>query len=105
LQRNAGFSAERFAGAMIRYGQELYGQLADNPAYRAAAEATIPAEFRVPGAAEHPLFVQADFGLIVCSQMARSRRGWLKFKAFPHLRIASDAGAAIPGGVRIYPKI
>jgi hypothetical protein len=49
---------------MVRYGQELYLQLANNPAYRAAAEATIPAEFRVPGAAEHPLFVQADFGLI-----------------------------------------
>jgi len=49
---------------MVRYGQELYGQLADNAAYRTAAEATIPAEFRVPGSAEHPLFVQADFGLI-----------------------------------------
>lgn len=49
---------------MVRYGQELYGQLAANPAYLKAAEATIPKEFRVPGAAPHPLFVQADFGLI-----------------------------------------
>jgi hypothetical protein len=49
---------------MIRYGQELYGQLAANPAYLKAAEAAVPAEFRVPGAAQHPLFVQADFGLI-----------------------------------------
>jgi hypothetical protein len=50
--------------AMIRYGQELYGQLAANPAYRKAADATIPPEFRVPGPTQHPLFVQADFGLI-----------------------------------------
>jgi hypothetical protein len=49
---------------MIRYGQELYGQLAANPAYRKAADATIPAEFHVPGPTQHPLFVQADFGLI-----------------------------------------
>ena len=49
---------------MVRYGQELYGQLAANPAYLKAADATIPAEFRTPGSAEHPLFVQADFGLI-----------------------------------------
>ncbi len=49
---------------MVRYGQELYGQLANNAEYRKAAEATIPDEFRVPGGAEHPLFVQADFGLI-----------------------------------------
>ena len=49
---------------MVRYGQELYAQLANNADYRKAAEATIPAEFRVPGSAEHPLFVQTDFGLI-----------------------------------------
>lgn len=49
---------------MTRYGQELYGQLAGNLAYRKAADAAIPVEFRVPGSAEHPLFVQADFGLI-----------------------------------------
>ena len=49
---------------MVRYGQELYGQLAGNPAYRKTADTTIPPEFRVPGATEHPLFVQADFGLI-----------------------------------------
>ncbi len=36
---------------MVRYGQELYGQLANNADYRKAAEATIPAEFRVPGSA------------------------------------------------------
>ena len=49
---------------MIRYGQELYGQLAANEAYLEAAAATIPVEFRVAGSTQHPLFVQADFGLI-----------------------------------------
>ncbi|MGC2656397.1 MAG: hypothetical protein WA324_00360 [Bryobacteraceae bacterium] len=49
---------------MVRYGRELYEQLAANPEYRAASEATIPAEFRVPHEAPDPLFVQADFGVV-----------------------------------------
>jgi len=49
---------------MARYGQELYAQLASNPAYRKASEKTIPDEFRVPNEDEHPLFIQADFGFI-----------------------------------------
>jgi hypothetical protein len=49
---------------MVRYGRELYGQLARNAQYRAASEATMPAQFKAPQETEHPLFVQADFGLI-----------------------------------------
>jgi hypothetical protein len=49
---------------MVRYGRELYEQLAANPDYRSASDAAIPAPFRVPNEPEHPLFVQADFGLI-----------------------------------------
>jgi hypothetical protein len=49
---------------MVRYGQELYAQLAVNDAYRKASDAAIPAQFRVPNEAEHPLFVQADFGFV-----------------------------------------
>jgi hypothetical protein len=49
---------------MVRYGRELYDQLAHNADYRAASEATIPARFKVPNESEHPLFVQADFGLV-----------------------------------------
>lgn len=49
---------------MSRYGQELYRQLAQNQEYRRASDAAIPARFRVPNEAEHPLFVQADFGLV-----------------------------------------
>jgi hypothetical protein len=49
---------------MVRYGQELYGQLEKNSAYRLASEAAIPGQFRVPNEADHPLFVQADFGFV-----------------------------------------
>ena len=49
---------------MVRYGRELYAQLAANDAYREASERAIPDQFRVPNEAAHPLFVQADFGLV-----------------------------------------
>ena len=49
---------------MVRYGRELYQQLASNEAYRKASEAAIPEQFRVANDAEHPLFVQADFGFV-----------------------------------------
>jgi hypothetical protein len=49
---------------MSRYGQELYQQLAQSQEYRRASDSAIPARFRVPNEAQHPLFVQADFGLI-----------------------------------------
>ena len=48
----------------VRYGRELYGQLASDPEYRKASDAAIPSQFRVPNEPEHPLFVQADFGLV-----------------------------------------
>ena len=49
---------------MVRYGRELYEQLAANPRYRKDSDTAIPAHFKVPNEPEHPLFVQADFGLI-----------------------------------------
>jgi len=49
---------------MVRYGKELYEQLASNPEYRRASEGAIPPEFSVPNESLHPLFVQADFGLV-----------------------------------------
>ncbi len=49
---------------MVRYGQELYAQLANNSDYIKASRAVIPAEFRVLNDTEHPLFLQVDFGLI-----------------------------------------
>lgn len=49
---------------MARYGRELYQQLAASPQYRKDSDAAIPAQFNVPNEPEHPLFVQADFGLM-----------------------------------------
>lgn len=48
----------------IRYGRELYDELASNPDYRKASDVAIPERFRVPNEPDHPLFVQADFGLV-----------------------------------------
>ena len=49
---------------MVRYGRELYHQLASNPEYKRASDVAIPPEFNVPNETAHPLFVQADFGLV-----------------------------------------
>src|ERR1700691_3028789 len=49
---------------MADEGKELIRQLVENPEYRARSEASIPAEFRVPNEAPHPMFVQVDFGLV-----------------------------------------
>ncbi|MBV9158434.1 MAG: hypothetical protein JO097_19395 [Acidobacteriaceae bacterium] len=49
---------------MVRCGEELCQQLVSNPEYRAASDSAIPPSFRVPNEPDHPLFVQADFGLV-----------------------------------------
>ncbi len=48
---------------MILYGKELVDQLLANPDYMAASAGEVPAKFRVPNEAPHPLFLQADFGI------------------------------------------
>lgn len=58
------FLPKPLLGKMVRYGRELYEQLASNPKYQQASKIAIPAEFRVPNEAEHPLFIQADFGFV-----------------------------------------
>ena len=45
-------------------GKALIRQLVANSEYRARSEASIPAGFRVPNEAPHPMFVQVDFGLV-----------------------------------------
>jgi hypothetical protein len=49
---------------MASDGQALIRQLVDNPAYRAKSDEAVPAEFKVPNEAPHPMFVQVDFGLV-----------------------------------------
>src|ERR1035437_1664050 len=69
---------------MASDGQTLIRQLVDNPGYRAQSDDAVPAAFKVPNEAPHPLFVQVDFGLV------RDARGELQPKlvelqAFPSL--------------------
>jgi hypothetical protein len=57
-----------FPSAMVeRMGEDgkgLIRQLVENPDYRARSESSIPARFRVPNEAAHPMFIQVDFGLV-----------------------------------------
>jgi hypothetical protein len=69
---------------IARDGKELIRQLVDNLEYRAKSDQAVPAEFKVPNEAPHPMFVQVDFGLV------RDARGELQPKlvelqAFPSL--------------------
>jgi hypothetical protein len=38
--------------------------LVDSPQYRAKSDEAVPAEFKVPNEAQHPMFIQVDFGLV-----------------------------------------
>ena len=49
---------------MASDGQALIRQLVDSPGYRAQSDDAVPAAFKVPNEAPHPLFVQVDFGLV-----------------------------------------
>ena len=58
------FFPKSLVDRMATDGQELIRQLVDSPSYRAKSEEAVPAEFKVPNEAPHPMFVQVDFGLV-----------------------------------------
>src|ERR1035438_8818754 len=58
------FFPKELLDRMAEDGKELIRQLVDNPAYLAKSEEAVPAEFKVPNEAPHPMFVQVDFGLV-----------------------------------------
>ena len=58
------FFPKSLVDQMASDGQDLIRQLVDSPAYRAKSEEAVPAEFKVPNEAPHPMFVQVDFGLV-----------------------------------------
>jgi hypothetical protein len=58
------FLPRQLLDKMVRYGGELYLQLAGNSDYLEASRGAIPPQFRVPNGSEYPLFLQADFGLV-----------------------------------------
>jgi hypothetical protein len=58
------FFPKELIDQMARDGEELIRQLVDNSEYRKKSEEAVPAEFKVPNEAPHPMFVQVDFGLV-----------------------------------------
>jgi hypothetical protein len=58
------FFPKELIDRMAADGAELIRQLVDNPEYRAKSDEAVPAEFKVPNEAAHPMFVQVDFGLV-----------------------------------------
>jgi hypothetical protein len=78
------FFPKELLDRMAQDGEELVRQLVENPAYRAKSDEAVPAKFKVPNEAPHPMFVQVDFGLV------KDARGQLQPKlvelqAFPSL--------------------
>jgi hypothetical protein len=65
-------------------GKALILQLVENPEYRARSEASIPAKFRVPNEAPHPMFIQVDFGLVRDSA-GELQPKLVELQAFPSL--------------------
>jgi hypothetical protein len=69
---------------MARDGAELIRQLVDNPEYLAKSDEAVPAEFKVPNEAPHPMFVQVDFGLVRGAD-GEVRPKLVELQAFPSL--------------------
>jgi hypothetical protein len=78
------FFPKQLIDRMAENGKDLIRQLVENPEYRARSEASIPAEFRVPNEAAHPMFVQVDFGLVRDMQSALQPK-LVELQAFPSL--------------------
>jgi len=49
---------------MAADGAVLIRQLVDSPQYHSKSDDAVPPEFKVPNEAQHPMFVQVDFGLV-----------------------------------------
>ena len=68
---------------LVETSQALVAQLLGNPDYLAAAEALVPAEFRLARGERQPTFIQVDFGLIRGSAGLEGRL--VEIQAFPSL--------------------
>ncbi|HEV2396897.1 MAG TPA: hypothetical protein VGS27_08150 [Candidatus Sulfotelmatobacter sp.] len=78
------FFPKELIDEMSKAGEELILQLVDNPTYRAKSDEAVPAEFKVPNEAPHPMFVQVDFGLVRDSRGALQPK-LVELQAFPSL--------------------
>ncbi|HSG01456.1 MAG TPA: hypothetical protein VLA20_10005, partial [Vicinamibacterales bacterium] len=71
------------ATEIVSAARTLIGQLLDNPAYLAAAEALVPPEFHIAGGETRPTFFQVDFGLV--STPAGLEGRLVELQSFPSL--------------------
>ena len=78
------FFPKELIDRMARDGEALIRQLVDNPTYRAKSDEAVPAEFKVPNEAPHPMFVQVDFGLVRGSN-GELQPKLVELQAFPSL--------------------
>jgi hypothetical protein len=78
------FFPKTLIDSMASDGQELIRQLVNNPSYRTKSEEAVPAQFKVPNEAPHPMFVQVDFGLVrdACGDLHPKL---VELQAFPSL--------------------
>jgi len=77
------FLPASLASRLVGAAGELLGQLIDQPAYRAAADAVVPAPFRIAAGESRPTFVQVDFGLVQTPSGIEGRL--VELQAFPSL--------------------
>lgn len=77
------FLPERLVADLVDASHALIRQLLDNREYRRAADAVVPAEFRVPHGEPEPTFVQVDFGLLETGAGLEPRL--VELQAFPSL--------------------
>jgi len=78
------FFPKSLVDRMAADGKELIRQLVDYPSYRAKSEEAVPAEFKVPNEAPHPMFIQVDFGLVRDASGALHPK-LVELQAFPSL--------------------
>jgi hypothetical protein len=78
------FIPEHLMAMMEEAGKDIIMQLMSNPFYLKDSERTIPAEYRVPNEASHPLFVSVDFGL-VRNEHGEHRPMLIEMQGFPTL--------------------
>ncbi|MGC2110383.1 MAG: hypothetical protein WA655_12755 [Candidatus Korobacteraceae bacterium] len=69
---------------MAEYGRQLVAQLVNNPDYRRASDASVPAQYDVPNEASQPMFVQVDFGLVRDTE-GELQPKLVELQAFPSL--------------------
>ena len=78
------FFPKELIDRMARDGEALIRQLVENRPYRAKSDEAVPAEFKVPNEAPHPMFVQVDFGL-VREESGTLQPKLVELQAFPSL--------------------